>query len=462
MSEFYDDNLYEGEEESIEDGLHSNPRLQEEYESTFTNEEKVQHALKDINKHSFTLDVGIVDFNTILVSEPVKNGRKETYSGLTTSVAEMGILSPIHVMVLEGYSNWLENHEEGEKYEGPMYSILDGFRRVWAGYKNGITRSYAVIWNFEDKDKGVELSNILSLILNKVQRRSWNEIWYMYQLLEEQAQMTPGTLEYLLQLEPGDAMKLKDIMLCDYPEVIEDLTSNKKTLQQCYNTLQKLRKEEDKLLKDDNTGIANMEQADGTIEKGGDQVLSNEEVNEILEMGDEDLSDEDFGGMLEEDDGVYNRQTVGERHPLDPILKAKTMERDHFTCQCCGLGEESGASRLVAMSILQSHHVISVSNSGPDSEGNIITICMVCHTLIHVCLKRKLKLGFSKEEYDKMAEPEQNRYKKIMYFARKDWEAGKRLGKNPDKISEENKGYSKFKMPGTDLSENAKAVSTLR
>ena len=138
MSEFYDDNLYEGEEESIDDGLHSNPQLQEEYESTFTNEEKVQHALKDINKHSFTLDVGIVDFNTILVSEPVKNGRKETYSGLTTSVAEMGILSPIHVMVLEGYSNWLENHEDGEKYEGPMYSILDGFRRVWAGYKNGM------------------------------------------------------------------------------------------------------------------------------------------------------------------------------------------------------------------------------------------------------------------------------------------------------------------------------------
>lgn len=464
MSEFYDDNLYEGEEESIEDGLHSNPRLQEEYESTFTNEEKVQHALKDINKHSFTLDVGIVDFNTILVSEPVKNGRKETYSGLTTSVAEMGILSPIHVMVLEGYSNWLDNHEDGEKYEGPMYSILDGFRRVWAGYKNGITRSYAVIWNFGDKDKGVELSNILSLILNKVQRRSWNEIWYMYQLLEEQAQMTPGTLEYLLQLDPGDAMKLKDIMLCDYPEVIEDLTSNKKTLQQCYNTLQKLRKEEDKLLKDDNTGIADMEQADGTIEKGGDQVLSNEEVNEILEMGDNfdgDLSDEDFGGMLDNDDGIYDRQKVGERHPLDPILKAKTMERDHFTCQCCGFGEESGASRIVAMSVLQSHHRIAVCHQGPDSEANIVTVCMICHTLCHLTERRGLKLGITKEEYDKMDSHEQQRYKKIMALARTDWEAAKRLGKTKEQIMEENKGYSKFKMPGTDLAENKKAVNSL-
>lgn len=462
MSEFYDDNLYEGEEESIEDGLHSNPQLQEEYESTFTNEEKVQHALKDINKHSFTLDVGIVDFNTILVSEPVKNGRKETYSGLTTSVAEMGILSPIHVMVLEGYSNWLENHEDGEKYEGPMYSILDGFRRVWAGYKNGITRSYAVIWNFEDKDKGVELSNILSLILNKAQRRSWNEIWYMYQLLEEQAQMTPGTLEYLLQLDPGDAMKLKDIMLCDYPEVIEDLTSNKKTLQQCYNTLQKLRKEEDKLLKDDNTGIANMEQADGTIEKGGDQVLSNEEVNEILEMGDSfngDLSESDFDENLGMDTDDYERQKVGERHRLDPALKAETMMRDNYTCQCCGTGAEM--SMMSRMAILQSHHKISVSNSGPDAPDNITTICQCCHTLVHVLLKNKLKFGMSKEEFDKMSESSKNQHKKIMALARIDWEAGKRLGKNSDTISKENSNYMQFKMPGTDLAENREAYKTL-
>lgn len=459
MGEFYEDEDYS---EELNEGLKANPQLMEEYENTFTSEEKVQNALK-ISKNNFTIETGVVDFGDILVSEPIKNGRKETYSGLTTSVAEMGILSPIHVMVLEGYSDWTESHnEEEEEYEGYKYSILDGFRRVWAGYKNGITRANAVIWNFEDKDKGAELATSLSLILNKIQRRSWGEIWYLFQILEEQSAMTPGTLEYLLMLESGDAMKLKDIMLCDYPEVRDELLSDKKTLTQCYNMLQKLRKEEDKLAKEDQQGISDLEQAEGIVEKGGDQVLSNEEVNEILEMGDlEELSDSDFGGVFDEEDGVYDRQKVGERHPLDPVLKAKTMERDHFTCQCCGFGEESGASRVVAMSVLQSHHVISVSNSGPDSESNIITICMVCHTLIHVSLRRGLKLGMTREEFDGMSSSEQNRYKKIMYFARKDWEAGKRLGKNKEQISEDNKGYSKFKMPGTDFAENKKALESV-
>lgn len=458
MSEFYDDNLYEGEEESIDDGLHSNPRLQEEYESTFTNEEKVQHALKDINKHSFTLDVGIVDFNTILVSEPVKNGRKETYSGLTTSVAEMGILSPIHVMVLEGYSNWLENHEEGEKYEGPMYSILDGFRRVWAGYKNGITRSYAVIWNFGDKDKGVELSNILSLILNKVQRRSWNEIWYMYQLLEEQAQMTPGTLEYLLQLDPGDAMKLKDIMLCDYPEVIEDLTSNKKTLQQCYNTLQKLRKEEDKLLKDDNTGIADMEQADGTIEKGGDQVLSNEEVNEILEMGDNfdgDLSEEDFDELMG-NNLPDERQTVGERHPLDPALRAAVLQRDGYCCQITGRGK--GLPTPIALSILNVHHKVPVHCGGMDSMDNLITVCLDAHTLIHIIERNMGKLGMSKEDFDALDEEEKTFITGVMKIARIAVEANKRMGRTREQVKKDTSDAIKFKMPGTAQRENMEAI----
>lgn len=458
MSEFYDDNLYEGEEESIDDGLHSNPRLQEEYESTFTNEEKVQHALKDINKHSFTLDVGIVDFNTILVSEPVKNGRKETYSGLTTSVAEMGILSPIHVMVLEGYSNWLENHEEGEKYEGPMYSILDGFRRVWAGYKNGITRSYAVIWNFGDKDKGVELSNILSLILNKVQRRSWNEIWYMYQLLEEQAQMTPGTLEYLLQLDPGDAMKLKDIMLCDYPEVIEDLTSNKKTLQQCYNTLQKLRKEEDKLLKDDNTGIADMEQADGAIEKGGDQVLSNEEVNEILEMGDNfdgDLSEEDFDELMG-NNLPDERQTVGERHPLDPALRAAVLQRDGYCCQITGRGK--GLPTPIALSILNVHHKVPVHCGGMDSMDNLITVCLDAHTLIHIIERNMGKLGMSKEDFDALDEEEKTFITGVMKIARIAVEANKRMGRTREQVKKDTSEAIKFKMPGTAQRENMEAI----
>ena len=305
----------------MEEDLRANPALMDEYENTFDSEEKIANALK-VSKGDFTLDVGVIDFDSLLIPDFVKAGRKETYLGLSTSVAEIGIVHPVHVMISESYSEWASGDKE-EEFEGYKYILLDGFRRVWGGYKNGLTRCNAVIWDFKDKDRGNELSTVLSLVLNKIQKRSWAETWYLYQLLEVQSAMTPGTLEYLLQLEPGDAMKLKDIMSCEYPDVKEDLLSNKKTITQAYNMLQKYRKEEDQLLKEDNQGIANLEQAEGVIEQADDEKLSNEEVKEILEMDDDglELKEDDFDEMLKDIEPEV--QKPGERHPLDPALKAE-------------------------------------------------------------------------------------------------------------------------------------------
>lgn len=447
--------------------MKGNPDLVEEYENTFDNEEKISHAMK-LTSENFTIDTGVVYFDSLIIPDPIKNARKDTYTGLSTSVAEIGIVTPIHVMITEGYAEWVAENPgyDVEDYDGPKYILIDGFRRIWAGYKSGLTRCNAVIWDFEDKDKGSDLLVILARILNKSQRQSWLETWNLYNILMAQSPLTENTLDYLLHLDSGDSSKLRSIMenADRFPEPKEDLLANKKTLQQAFNMLEKMRKELDKLAEEDNQGISEMEQADGVVEKAGDQVLSDEEVKEVLEMGDNfdgELSDEDFGGMLESEDGVYDRQTTGDRHPLDPVLKAKTMERDQFSCTCCGFGEKSGASRIVAMSVLQSHHKISVSNSGPDSEDNITTVCMICHTLTHICIKRGLKLGISKSEFDAMPDTEKERYKRIMQLARTDWEAGKRLGKNKERISKDNSNYSQFKMPGTDLAQNMEAMKSI-
>lgn len=443
--------------------IQENQELLEEYEDTFDNEEKISHAMK-LSKESFKIDTGVVDFDSLLVPDPIKIGRKETHPGLSTSIAELGILNPIHVMITEGYALWTAEHPD-EEYEGYKFILLDGFRRVWGGYKNGLKRCFAVIWDFEDKDKGNELSIILSRVLNKVQKHSWTEVWDMYKILMAQSPLTENTLDYLLHLESGDSTKLKSIMenADKFPEPKDDLLSNKKTLQQAFNMLEKMRKEVDKLAEEDNRGISEMEQAEGVVEKAGDEALSDEQVREILEMSDdfdEELSDSDFDETLSMDDGVYDRQKVGERHPLNPALKAETMARDEYTCQCCGAGKDM--PYIAKMSILQSHHRISVSNSGPDSAENIVTICMVCHTLVHVILRNGLKIGMSKEQFGEMSEGSQKQFKKIMALARVDWEAGKRLGKNKEQISKENSNYSKFKMPGTDLAENREAMKTLK
>lgn len=437
------------------DEMIANPKLMDEYENTFDSEEKLSNSLK-ISKDSFTIDIGVVEFDSLLIPEPLKKGRKETYLGLSTSIAEMGIISPIHVMVTEGYEDFVKENP-GEEYEGYKYAVLDGFRRVWGGYKNGLKRCNAVIWDFKDKDRGTELSTVLSLILNKIQRRSWGEIWYMLKILEAQSSLTPGTLEYLLQLESGDSMKLKDIMMCDYDDVKESLLTNKKDITQCYNMLQKYRKEEDKLLKDDKTGIADVEQAEGLIDKADDTKLSDDDVKEILEMDGDDLElqDDNFDEMLQESD-EYETQDVGDRHPLDPAIKAETLMRDGYNCVCCDTTKY--LPMRYKLTLLQSHHKISVSNGGPDAPDNIATLCVGCHTLVHTLLWSGLRFKMKKEDFDELPESEQSKLKKIMRIAKYDIDAAKRRGKTEEQIRKDNQRPSTFKMPGTDLRENAKAL----
>ena len=439
----------------MDEELKANPKLMDEYENTFDSEEKIANALK-VSKGDFTLDVGVIDFDSLLIPDFVKAGRKETYLGLSTSIAEIGIVHPVHVMISESYSEWASGDKE-EEFDGYKYILLDGFRRVWGGYKNGLTRCNAVIWDFKDKDRGNELSTVLSLVLNKIQKRSWGEIWYLYQLLEVQSAMTPGTLEYLLQLEPGDAMKLKDIMSCEYPDVKEDLLSNKKTITQAYNMLQKYRKEEDQLLKEDNQGIADLEQAEGVIEQADDEKLSNEEVKEILEMEDNfdgELSEEDFdelmGNNIEDE-----RQTVGERHPLDPALRAAVLQRDGYCCQITGRGK--GLPAPIALSILNVHHKIPVHAGGTDTMDNLITVCLDAHTLIHVIERNMGKLGMSKEEFDSLEEEEQVFIKGVMKVARIAVEANKRCGKSREQVKKEAE-VPKFMMPGVVQKENMNAI----
>lgn len=437
----------------------ANPKLMKEYDMVFDSEEKVQQSLK-ISKNNFTLYIGVINFNDCAFTDPIKESRKETYLGLTKSIAELGILSPIHVMVTESYSSWKKEGNSDEDFEGYKYMVVDGFRRIYGGMKNGLKRCNAVIWDFDDKERGSELLTTLALVLNKAQRHSWSELWFLMQILQMQSPLTAGTLEYLLQLESGDSDKLKAIMerASDFPEPKEDLLANKKSLQQAYTMLQKLMKEQDQLYVEDNKGISEVEQAEEIIDNEDKDGLSDEEVREVLEMEGSfngELSEDNFGGELENEE--YDRQKVGERHPIPKEIKAETMMRDGYACICCGMGKD--LPMLARLSILQSHHKISVANSGPDSPENIATVCMCCHTLVHVFLKNGLRFGMSKDQYDAMPEESKTQLKNIRNLAKLDWEAGLKLGKNKDKIKEENKDYYKFKMPGTDLAENKRAVS---
>jgi 5-methylcytosine-specific restriction endonuclease McrA len=61
---------------------------------------------------------------------------------------------------------------------------------------------------------------------------------------------------------------------------------------------------------------------------------------------------------------------------LDPeqydTLRSQVLRRDGWRCQSCG-----------ARSNLEVHHRKFRSQSGDDSEQNLITLCAACHAAVH-------------------------------------------------------------------------------
>ena len=64
------------------------------------------------------------------------------------------------------------------------------------------------------------------------------------------------------------------------------------------------------------------------------------------------------------------------RMRLDPTayqrLRQQVLRRDVWRCQACG-----------EMSNLEVHHKEFRSQSGDDSEENLITLCTACHAYLH-------------------------------------------------------------------------------
>lgn len=424
--------------------------LQKEYDATFSDEERIMNMLK-VTSDMYTRTRKVINLREVCISEPLKLGREQTMVGLTKSVKEMGVLTPIHVMTMEQVEDE-DDDDEPDDMRNYKYILLDGLRRVFGALKNQVFEVDAIVWDFPDKEKGRQIALPLSLLLNRTQKRNWSEIWELFQILEMQSSVTPGTLEYLLQLEPGDAMKLKDCMLCDYAEVKECLLNNEKTLEQAYKLLQKLRKEENMLEKEESMGISNVEEAQEIVGDAseGKEGLSEQDVRELLEMSDSDIDvdDEDFGALNQGED---HHQKVGEREPLDPALRQAVLSRDEFRCQICGVGGPA------FLSVLAVHHKISVAAGGADALDNLITLCLTDHIMVHVAERNGGKLQITKEEYDKSKPEEQERFKKILKLSKVIVEANKRKGFTREQIFENTKAVMKHPMPGAGLVENRKA-----
>lgn len=447
---YEDDDEYDGEDEDIEDPVEDLPAddfdghgVLEVGESPSSSPEA--ESLEDsgfdaldgqvtIDRNKFSISFETVKLDDLAVLQPLKQSRLETYAGLLTSVKEMGILTPIVVTPTEAYVHALEEGtDSAESFEGVRYKVLDGFRRLYAATKLGLEEIPARVVTFKNTASGTDLSVVFALILNRTQKRSWKETWSLMQSLELQAAFTPASLEWLLALDAGDSLRLKDIMQQDeFPDIRDQFLEGKKTLQQAYTALQKARKEDfSQTEHDDKQGLQSLDGLDTNSvvdEQKSNRLRTDEEVKEILELA--GISDEDFDseevdmfGEAAED----HVQDVKHRESLSPELRSAILRRDDFACQCCGFGK--GIKSSMQLGLLQCHHITAVYTGGSDAMENFVTVCSRCHNFIHIMAGYNCKIGMTREEFAHVPPQDQDTILNVVAYARKLLAAEKASGK---------------------------------
>lgn len=397
----------------------------------------------------FEIHSGMVYLGDIVLLEYVKSSRADTYMGLTQSIKEVGQLHPITVVETAAYAKFKEANPEGV-FTGRKYILIDGLRRVYSMTALKYDQAQANILSFEHPEKVTSIVPLLRSLCNKVERMSWPELWGYLKVLDETYTLAPNIEEYLLGLDGGDIMKLKDIMANQdkYPEIVDNLFSKKKTLDQSYSALNKARKEEDKLRMEDQSGIGSVEEAKDIMEdgQGSPQGLSEDEVKDVLEMSSSSMSEGDFAG---EDAGAdlaqsdFGAQDVHDRHILPPEVKQACLRRDNFTCVVCGVGGAPFIGTLVQ------HHPVPVYAGGRDiiaspvfiedengnlklnPENNLVTLCDTDHLALHsIVFRLGGKVPMTKAEYDSYSPEMKERLRKLKLLIDIQNKCDEKLGKN--------------------------------
>lgn len=401
---------------------------------------------------------------SIVITEFDKKARFATKNGLTASIEDFGrVLNPIDVLALPSV--------DGEEIE--MYTLISGLRRVYGASRNGYKTIPAFVWHFADYEKAQRLVPLLGLILNKQQQHNYQEIWNGLSTLEHEYGLKFSQIERLYPyLESGDVLKLKEV--CSesdtYPEPMTELFAGKYTLDKAYKELVKQRKERDVLEEEDHKGILSSTElgkeavvsdeeggssSDGGSEESensGNNKLSAQEVDELLELADNSMDNLTLESALEQADAVdkgivQDRKGDGD-DDLTPEVKNKIKARDKMVCQCCSKDKVENQGAFLSQLVV--HHKVPVHAGGTDDEKNLITLCIGCHHLLHT-MEKMGTLTTDKEHLDTMDEEFRRRILNAWSLAYIAIKAGEKKGysrKERAKKAQESLGH---KFPGQDI-----------
>jgi HNH endonuclease len=88
---------------------------------------------------------------------------------------------------------------------------------------------------------------------------------------------------------------------------------------------------------------------------------------------------------IETDDQRTLSGRVGTVYRRDPKVRADIIRIANGHCECCG---EEGFLTQSGQRYLETHHLVGVSERGPDKASNIVAVCPTCHKKAHFAADR--------------------------------------------------------------------------
>lgn len=352
-------------------------------------------SVMDIGEAGENFKFMYIDIANIAIVKRIR--KNKNVDSLIKSIKNTGLLEPVVV---------------APTATEDIYVLLAGYRRLIACARVGI-RNIPCVVNLKVSSPEIP---ILEAIYNHYKPYSIKEIIdYMEYLEKEKGIMSPSMIEFLLQLDTGDYTKLKDILNDGDDDIISRLLSEQLTIAQAFKKLEQRRKHESREEKDIKKAEQvydegqEAKQIEGSGEQSDGSELTEDEIQSLAIMVDDIESNEDsLVDAIEDGKNIEgfepHKQNPQEREILDPVLRKATLARDNNTCRCCGIsGQEF-------VEVFDVHHIIEVYLGGSDDINNLITVCTVCHKLIHSYGRGTLYL----RPIEQMSPEEQNRFKRIV------------------------------------------------
>lgn len=335
--------------------------------------------------------------------------KMESVEGLVQSIKSTGLLKPLVVA---------PTATDG------LYVLLDGYRRIQACARAGLTRVPCIINN---KVSTPEIP-ILEAMYNHAKLYTIKEqIDYIEYLEKQKGIMNPMMIEYLLQMDSGDYTKLKDILMDNDEDIVTKLFNGQYTIATAFKKLEQRRKKESNAEKENkkaakvygNEEETGADQIEGSGDSADGVALSDEQIQKLafnvneLEDNVEDIS---LSEIIDSDNNLEgfepHKQNVGEREYIDPIIRKTVMARDNATCRCCKRGGQQ------YVDILDFHHIIPVFLGGSDTPENGIMLCVACHRLVHLYSTGDLHIDSAllNNDYDELDDEQRERYENRQIF----------------------------------------------